>query len=75
MSIQEVMKRNEDFLMKLPNVVGVGIGEGQGEQIIKILVRQKVPESSLPPEQIVPKRLEKYRTDVEEIGPVTAHSQ
>ena len=75
MNIQEVMKRNEDSLMKLPNVVGVGIGERQGEQIIKVLVKQKMPESSLPPEQIVPKRLEEYRTDVEEIGPVTAHSQ
>jgi len=75
MNIQAVMRRNEDFLMKLPNVVGVGIGERRGEQTIKVLVREKVPESSLRPEHVVPKRLEAYRTDVEEIGTVTAQPQ
>ncbi len=75
MDIQAVMRRHEDALMKLPNVVGVGIGERHGEQAIKVLVTRKVAESSLSPEQVVPRQLEGYQTDVEEIGTVTAQPQ
>ena len=40
--------------------------------MIKVLVTQKVPESQLKPDQVIPKTLEGYETDVEEIGIITA---
>ena len=58
--------------MRLPNVAGVGIGEKAGERVIKVFVQSKVPESALKPGEIVPKTLDGYETDVEEIGVVTA---
>ncbi len=72
MSIESVKRKYEEQLMRLPNVTGVGIGEKAGREIIKVFVTHKVPESALRPEEVVPKRLEGYETDVEEIGVVTA---
>jgi len=74
MSIETVQQQHQDELMRLPNVVGVGIGEKGGRKIIKILVTHKVPASSLRPEEIVPKTVGGYETDVEEIGSVTAQT-
>ena len=72
MSIATVKEQNEESLMRLPNVTGVGIGEKAGKTVIKVFVTHKVPESTLRPQEIVPKLLEGYETDVEEIGVVTA---
>ena len=60
--------------MELPNVTGVGIGEKAGKEVIKVFVSQKISESKLQPQEIVPKSLEEYQTDVEEIGTVTAQT-
>jgi hypothetical protein len=54
----------------MPNVMGIGIGEREGKEIIKVFVIQKIPESALRPQEIIPKILEGYATDVEEIGTV-----
>jgi hypothetical protein len=72
MSIEAVKEKNEERLMRLPNVTGVGIGEKAGKAVIKVFVTHKVPESALRPREIVPKSLEGYETDVEEMGVVTA---
>ena len=72
MSIEAVKMKHEEQLMRLPNVTGVGIGDKAGKTVIKVFVKHKVPESSLRPQEIVPKLLEGYETDVEEIGIVTA---
>lgn len=56
--------------MRLPNVTGVGLGEKAGRSAIIVLVTRKVPESSLRPEDIVPKALGGYETDVEETGAI-----
>ena len=72
MSIEPVRQKYEEQLMRLPNVMGVGIGEKDGKEIIVVFVTQKVPESSLERQEIIPKRLEEYETDVQEIGYVTA---
>jgi len=79
MDIVSIQEKHEDQLLKLPNVVGVAIGEkvvkGQvvpGKEVIKVLVTRKVPESQLKPDQVIPKTLEGYETDVEEIGIITA---
>lgn len=74
MSIETVKEQNEESLMRLPNVTGVGIGEKAGKTVIKVFVTHKVPESVLRPQEIIPKSLEGYETDVEEIGVVTAQT-
>jgi hypothetical protein len=74
MTIEAVQQQHQDELMRLPNVVGVGIGEKGGKPVIKVLVTRKVPVSSLKPEEVIPKTLGGYRTDVEEIGSVSAQT-
>jgi len=74
MSIKDVKMKHEEKLMRLPNVTGVGIGEKGGKEVIKVFVTHKVPESSLQPDEIIPKSLEGHEVDVEEIGTVTAQS-
>jgi hypothetical protein len=43
--------------------------------VIMVFVTHKVPESALRPQEIVPKTLEGYETDVEEIGVITAQTK
>ena len=73
-TIEEALKQAEDSLMELPNVVGVGIGEKGGQRVIKVFVSRKVPESALQPQEIVPKQVEGYETDVEETGFISAQT-
>ena len=72
MKIEDAQKIHEDRLMRLPNVTGVGIGERDGQKVIKVFVSRKLPEPALRPGEIVDKFLEGYPTVVEEIGTVTA---
>lgn len=58
--------------MQFPNVTGIGIGEKEGIEVIKVYVTHKVPETKLKPQDILPKELDGYETDVEAIGSVTA---
>jgi hypothetical protein len=74
MSIESVKSKYEDQLMQLPNVTGIGIGQKGGKEVIKVFVTHKVPDSALQPHEIVPKTLEGYETDVEDIGYVTAQT-
>lgn len=74
MNIEAVRMKHEEELMRLPNVAGVGIGEKADRSVIKVFVTHKVPESALQPREIVPKTLEGYETDVEEIGVITAQT-
>jgi hypothetical protein len=74
MDIETVKAEHEEQLMQLPNVIGVGIGTKSGEEVIVVMVTHKVPASSLKPHEIVPKELGGYRTDVEEIGFVSAQA-
>lgn len=74
MKIGSAMKKHEEQVMQLPNVTGIGIGKKAGKDIIKVFVTQKLPESALQPDEIIPKTLEGYQTDVEEIGVVTAQA-
>ncbi|GAB4224382.1 MAG: hypothetical protein Tsb0032_28870 [Kiloniellaceae bacterium] len=72
MDIEAVLRKHEDVLLDYPNVNAVGIGERAGQPVIKVMVTRKVPESSLPPGQVLPKELEGIALDVEEIGEITA---
>ncbi len=80
--IEQVRDLYEAQLMDLPGVVGVAIGErvirGErqaGEPAIKVFVRQKRLEADLAPQERVPRHLEGYPTDVEEIGKIVAFGQ
>ena len=75
MGVEALRQRYADQLMRLPNVTGVGIGQKAGKPVIKVFVSQKVPESALLPQEVVPKTLEGYETDVDEIGFVMAQSE
>ncbi len=72
MKIESVMRKHEEQVMQLPNVTGIGIGKKGRKNVIKVFVTHKVPESALESHEIIPKVLEGYETDVEEIGVVTA---
>lgn len=74
MSIEAVKLNHEEQLMRLPNVTGVGIGEKAGKVVIKVFVTHKAPESALRPQDVVPKTLEGYETDVEETGVIMAQT-
>jgi hypothetical protein len=71
MDIADVRQKYENDLLRLPNVNGVAIGEKAGKPVIKVFVTHKVPEFSLQPQEIVPKALDGFEANVEEIGPVT----
>jgi hypothetical protein len=75
MSIEFVKARVEPELMELANVVGCGLGEKEGRDVIKVFVSRKLPESELDPRDNVPKNVDGFETDVEEIGEVTAEAQ
>ncbi len=75
MKIEQARDIHEGRLMELPNVIGVGIGEKDGQPVIKVFVTQKVDVSSLNPEEVVPKRLSDFIVDVEEIGNVMAGNE
>ena len=72
MEIEAVLRKHEDALLAYPNVNGVGIGERAGRPVIKVMVTRKVPESSLQPDQVLPKELEGFALDIEVIGEITA---
>ncbi|HWQ26231.1 MAG TPA: hypothetical protein VN367_05545 [Chlorobaculum sp.] len=72
MNIGEVMEMHRDHLMTLTNVIGVGIGEKDGTPAIKVFVTNKMPEIALLPQDIIPKVLDGYEIDVEEIGSIRA---
>ncbi len=74
MKIESAVKKHEEQVMQLPNVRGIGIGKKAGKDVIKVFVTQKLPESTLQSHELIPKALDGYETDVEEIGVVTAQT-
>jgi len=74
MKIGEAILKHEERVMRLPNVMGIGIGRFVEMNLIKIFVIQKQPESNLQPNEIIPNTLKGFLTDVEEIGFVKAQA-
>ena len=72
--IAETKTRHEDWLLSLPNVTAVAVGEDAGRAVIKVFVTHKVPASELAPDELVPASLEGHAVDVEEIGVVEAET-
>jgi hypothetical protein len=66
MDIQSALNENESRLLKLANVTGTGIGEKNGEEVIIVFVTKKLPEAVLHSQDIVPKHIGSFPTDVRE---------
>lgn len=74
----EVKKRHEDALMRLPGVVGVGVGLRRRDRFytdevaIVVMVTRKLPPNALPPAEVLPREIEGIPVDVVESGTLTA---
>ena len=68
----------EDPRLQKPNVIGLAIGvketggEPTGEAALLVLVTHKAPKEELRPEELVPPTMQNVKTDVVEVGEVTA---
>jgi hypothetical protein len=73
-----VKEKFETELLKLENVVGVGIGLRKKDGIytdevaLVVMVKKKVLEIELAQEDLIPQELEGVEVDVQEIGEVRA---
>lgn len=76
--VQQVKDSVESQIMSTPNVVGVGVGYEisggvpTGQLGVVVLVRRKLPLAALPPEHVLPKRLDSVPVDVVEVGELRA---
>lgn len=76
--VRQVKELNLKTLKSKLNVNGVGIGhkmvagKSTGELCLTILVRKKVPKSSLLTRDLIPQQIDNIVTDVKEIGNVVA---
>ena len=72
--IAAVQKKYDDWLLRMPNVVGTGIGyrqrggEGSDELCLVVMVRRKVPLEDLPKAAILPQEIDGIPLDVVETG-------
>jgi len=75
--ITDVQVKYVDTLMTLVNVIGVGIGFAKvsgdytEQMALIVMVEHKVPETDLPPTDVVPREIEGVRVDVQEVGALT----
>jgi hypothetical protein len=70
--IAEVKRQHEQWLLSLPNVVSVGIGEREGKPVIQVGVIRKVHHPDLQPGDLIPTSLDGVEIDVQEVGQVFA---
>ncbi|MBG0969457.1 hypothetical protein [Bacillus sp. SRB3LM] len=73
MELEKVIQKYEADLLRLPYVIGVGMGLIQGKEVIQVFVSKKVPYSQLKKEERVPVQLETYPTNIVEVGIITSH--
>ena len=76
--VRQIKHKYEYSLLKLANVVGVGIGlkyvRGQVTETLAVVtnVTEKKPLADLSPRDVVPPELEGVLTDVQEVGHIKA---
>ncbi len=78
--INKLKKQNQNFLLKLPNVIGIGIGWRHNKRLgfdkkeicIVVNVNKKVPEAQLLSNQLIPKWINDVKTDVLETFEIVA---
>lgn len=72
--VHQAKEQHKAELLRLPNVVGVGVGyrEARGAPTdtmsVVVLVTQKLPRAALTVEAMIPKRVDDVGTDVREVG-------
>ena len=78
---QSVKRAHAESLLRMANVVGLGVGmrqrEGKltDEVALIVLVRQKQPVHQLHPEEQIPSAIEGVPVDVQEIGEPRAEGE
>lgn len=76
--IAQGLKSNEDRLLEIANVVGVGTGEKVkagvplGRLCLKVYVEKKYPKNQVSKTNIIPQSISAIETDVEEVGKIVA---
>jgi hypothetical protein len=68
MTVDEVLQKNQERLMTLPEVVGVGEGEQDGTPVVVIMVKQMTPELK----NSLPRQLDGYPVRIDVTGEVSA---
>jgi hypothetical protein len=68
---KEVQKRHTASLMSIPSVKLVGVGEREGEPIIKVLVEEGNPEL----EGRIPEQIEGIKVEVERTDPINIQAE
>jgi hypothetical protein len=63
-TIQDIVKKNTDFLLSIPGVRGVAVGQKGGKPCVLVLVTQKTDDVMAK----IPSQLEGYPVVVEETG-------
>lgn len=64
MTVEDVVARHAQSLMRLPNVVDVAITEKDGREAVLVFVSQKLPLKTLPPQDVIPPIIDGYATVV-----------
>ena len=78
--VQEIKNLEEENILMLPNVVGVGVGKKQvkGKQkddlCISVYVKEKISPDALPSGAAVPTAFDGVKTDVIEVGEIEAQA-
>jgi hypothetical protein len=72
MDIEAIVKKHQEHLLKLENVVGIGEGEADGKPVIQVLVSRKVPRDELSASQLVPESIEGVPVKVLDVGIIQA---
>ena len=75
MTLEDAIRKAEPVLMTKANVVGVGSGERNGKPVIAVLVTRKMPMDGLRKDDVIPKSISGFPTDVVEVGIVSAQSE
>lgn len=79
-ALSTLQTKEQDNLLALSNVVGVGLGNKQkngvdtGEPSLLVLVNQKLDKADLNDGDLIPASFGKYKTDVVEIGEIFAQT-
>ncbi len=77
-AVADIQRREEQSLLSLPNVVGVGVGRKSvsgfetSEPCLVVLVSRKLPAADLAEPDRVPELVEHCKTDVIEVGELVA---
>jgi hypothetical protein len=73
-----VKKDHEQELMAKPNVVGVGVGLRQKDDVLTdimaiiVMVSRKITTAQLDPESLIPPEIDGVPVDVQEVGEIKA---